>query len=524
MNNTVRHKVKGKTFKEILKIKILDPACGSASFLIRAFDVLVEESERTLKRKLIYEEKKSLMLNCIYGVDLDERAVEMAKLNLTLKLAQIKEGLPVLSDNIKHGNSLIDDKSVEGFNAFVWENEFKEVISNGGFDVVLGNPPWVRAKISCNSQELKFLREKFGMYSVGELNLYKLFIVQALKKCANEGMFSFIVPSSYLSDRDSITLRKWILENFDMEEIVVFSEAGTKKLFNGVITQATTILRVRKKKPTSKSKVRISAYLDAPEALASSNYAFSTINQIDFLKLPDYQLPAGMSLLESEVLLKLLKSDKLGSQIETKDGEVHLTKYSKFITDDKEKNSVLLVRGNHLSEFAIDLRESDRKGGWFKPVEAKISTVMSKEPRIVVQQVSNMSQKRRIKGGILPAGLYAGNSCVSVKAVGSENPLEFILGLLHSDLLNWYFKKLSSTNHVTGRELKSLPFVKPSAEQKKKILVIVKELIDLRAHLQASGANNSKAQLRFDQLFKELNGVVYDMYSITAEERVAIKL
>ena len=124
VRNTVGEYVKGKPFAFINKVKILDPACGSGSFLIKAFDVLVEECEKTCERKLNYEEKKNLMLNCIFGVDKDERAVDICKLNLSLKLAERGQKLPELHENIKCGDSLIDDKEVAGYKAFKWENEF----------------------------------------------------------------------------------------------------------------------------------------------------------------------------------------------------------------------------------------------------------------------------------------------------------------------------------------------------------------------------------------------------------------
>src|SRR3989344_555941 len=143
VNNTVREYVKGKSFEDILKVKILDPACGSASFLIRAFDVLIEESERTLKRPLTYAEKKKLMLSSIYGVDVDERAVAIAKLNLSLRMAERGNLLPTLRENIRLGNSLIDDSKIAGYKAFVWKEEFQEIFENGGFDIVIGNPPYL---------------------------------------------------------------------------------------------------------------------------------------------------------------------------------------------------------------------------------------------------------------------------------------------------------------------------------------------------------------------------------------------
>ena len=89
-------RIKDLSFEDILKIKILDPACGSGSFLIKTYDLLLEESKIKLKRELTYEEKKSLLLNCIHGVDLDERACDIAKLNLSLKIANRGEKIPQL--------------------------------------------------------------------------------------------------------------------------------------------------------------------------------------------------------------------------------------------------------------------------------------------------------------------------------------------------------------------------------------------------------------------------------------------
>src|SRR3989344_5757692 len=101
----------------------------------------MEESKISLKKdELTYEQKKELVLNCIYGVDLDERACDIAKLNLSLKLATRGEKLPALQNNIQNGNSLIDDKSIDE-KAFDWEKKFPFK-----FDVVIGNPPYFKIR------------------------------------------------------------------------------------------------------------------------------------------------------------------------------------------------------------------------------------------------------------------------------------------------------------------------------------------------------------------------------------------
>ena len=163
VKNTVGEYIKDKTIDEILEVNIVDPACGSGSFLLRAFQEVCNTIEERLKKgekaktstfqfyndnRLNLSQKATILQNCIYGVDLDEKAVELAQLNLLLKLLEEesktahKHLLPNLRENIKCGNSLIDDPKVAGDKAFNWHAQFPDVFRNGGFDVVVGNPPY----------------------------------------------------------------------------------------------------------------------------------------------------------------------------------------------------------------------------------------------------------------------------------------------------------------------------------------------------------------------------------------------
>ena len=135
MRNTLGVLLKDKKVN-VEKIRILDPACGSGSFLIKAFDVLNEfyskkegdhaQTQLDLDTGLPFKQKEKVLLNNIFGVDLDARAVEIAQLNLLLKIAEKKQRLPLLQQNIKNGNSLIDDEKVAGDKAFNWDQEFKQ--------------------------------------------------------------------------------------------------------------------------------------------------------------------------------------------------------------------------------------------------------------------------------------------------------------------------------------------------------------------------------------------------------------
>ena len=178
------------------KIRVLDPACGSGSFLIKAFDVLNEyhlkndknyaQSQLDLKTGAIFTKKAKILQNNIFGVDLDKQAVEIAQLNLLLKIAEKGHRLPFLEQNIKCGNSLIDDEKTAGDKAFKWEEEFKEIMKEGGFDVVIGNPPY-GAKLA--GKEKVFRKMRYKDDKTG--NTAALFILKGLELVKEGGFLAY---------------------------------------------------------------------------------------------------------------------------------------------------------------------------------------------------------------------------------------------------------------------------------------------------------------------------------------------
>ncbi|RBP30974.1 TaqI restriction endonuclease [Oceanihabitans sediminis] len=222
----------------LLELTICDPACGSGAFLNQALDFLIKEHSYIdeLKTKVLggglpfSDIENTILENNIYGVDLNEESVEIAKLSLWLRTAQPRRKLNSLNNNIKCGNSLIDDESVAGDKAFNWEEQFPKVFEKGGFDVVIGNPPYVRQELF---KEIKpYLEKHYKCYN-SVADLYTYFIEKGINLMNEKGLFSFILPNKFLKATYGKNIRKVMKEDanlellFDFDDYPVFADATT---------------------------------------------------------------------------------------------------------------------------------------------------------------------------------------------------------------------------------------------------------------------------------------------------------
>jgi type I restriction-modification system DNA methylase subunit len=215
-----------ETYREwLLQLTILDPACGSGAFLNQALDFLIKEHQyidelqtQLLGGGFVFPNIENTVLeNNIYGVDLNEESVEIAKLSLWLRTAQPRRKLNDLSSNIKCGNSLIDSRSVAGNKAFHWQTEFSEIFKKGGFDVVIGNPPYVTRGISAGLKEA--LNQKFQTAQY-QLDLYVSFMEQGINLLKQKGCISYIVPNSWLKNMMMSECRKFMLTSVNLQIII----------------------------------------------------------------------------------------------------------------------------------------------------------------------------------------------------------------------------------------------------------------------------------------------------------------
>ncbi|MHB8107673.1 MAG: Eco57I restriction-modification methylase domain-containing protein [Candidatus Cryosericum sp.] len=287
VDHTVGEALKETTPAKVEQLHILDPACGSGSFLLGAYDRLLSWhldwyaqdthcakalkdhriiEPRTSDYRLTIDEKRRILTNNIYGVDIDDQAVEIAKLSLTLRLLEGETSetaelftrggrqrlLPKLETNIKCGNSLIgpdfysekpeslfvDDDTRYRINAFDWKGAsgFKQVFdTHGGFDVVLGNPPYIRIQAlkEFNPVEVEYYKERYKAASKGNYDLYAVFVEQGLNLLNDRGRLGYILPHKFFNAQYGEPLRKLIAEGDHLKNIVHF---GDQQVFDNATT------------------------------------------------------------------------------------------------------------------------------------------------------------------------------------------------------------------------------------------------------------------------------------------------
>ncbi|OFW72619.1 MAG: hypothetical protein A2W02_02955 [Alphaproteobacteria bacterium RBG_16_64_48] len=318
VRNTVDKVLEGKTPKDAAKLAILDPACGSGSFLIGAFQRLLDwhrdwyvdnGKEKWAKGnapalyqgpggkwRLTTSKRKEILLNNIYGVDIDPQAVEVTKLSLLLKVLEgesdqtltsqfflfHKRALPDLGNNIKCGNSLIgpdfyenrqlsflDEEERLRINVFDWEKEFPQIFRgpNPGFDAVVGNPPYVNAwELYASMPHVREFINSSASFATAERHwdLYVLFLERSLQVARQSGLVSFIIPYSYAIQKYGIASRGLVLRNYQIESI---ADLRTVRVF-GKVPVITIIPVISKMNP----KPRHSIEIYSPGQTATKHY------------------------------------------------------------------------------------------------------------------------------------------------------------------------------------------------------------------------------------------------------------
>jgi len=239
-----------KLINKLKDLKIVDPACGSGNFLLGVIDVLKELYKCAYNRAYKKEcdelqINQKIITNNIYGVDLNPEAIEIAKLSIYLKVitSEHKEHYKIedISKHIKAGNSIITKE-------FNWKKEFPEVFEQGGFDIVIGNPPYVRHELITTLKE--DLKEEYEVYQ-GRGDLYIYFFEKAIKLLKENGVMGFICSNTYTTAGFAKKLRTFMLQN----TILKYNDHTGEKLFNAAVD--TSSIFIQKNKPTKDHEILI---------------------------------------------------------------------------------------------------------------------------------------------------------------------------------------------------------------------------------------------------------------------------
>ena len=431
----------------ISSLKILDPACGSGAFLNQALEYLIEEHRfiDLYRRPLegdtlgIYDVRSSILENNLYGVDINEESVELARLSLWLRTAERGRKLNDLSKNIKCGNSLIGDESIAGELAFNWQEKFPEIMANGGFDVVIGNPPY-GAKFS--DPEKKYIREMFNTME-GEFDSYIYFIEKSIQLLKKSGYQGFIIPNNLLLQKYSRKLREYILGNMTIHKII---DLGLNVFPDAVVP---TLIISMSNNTSSENNI---AYIKnfTKESLLSKQYSF--ISQRDFSLNTDYQFNLNISN-ELKSFVNKIHSDTLFlTQIcELKIGIEGAPEY----ISDKPLNEIYkpLIRGRNFNRYSIDFNSDpkyilyDRKL-LHRPREERLFTV---DRKILIRQTGDC-----IIATIDENKYYAWKSVFVLLSDESIYHLNFILCLINSKLLNYYYYLIVGEENRTFAQVKGV--------------------------------------------------------------------
>ncbi len=583
---------------EIKKIRILDPACGSGSFLIGAFDYLVEyhrqwyADHRAEKKhkddwyetpegevRVTIQKKREILKNNIYGVDIDREATEVAIMSLYLKLldegfdkgeAQLFVGtlLPDMTANIKCGNSLIgsdyyegrdlklfSDEEFKNVNAFDWsgKNGFPEIMSAGGFDCVIGNPPYVRQEMLSEYKE--YFQNHFKVYH-GVADLYAYFIERGVSLLKPGGRFSYIVANKWMRANYGGPLREFLLKSgiaeiIDFGDLQVFQDATT---YPCIITVAKGAIG-----SFNASKVGDLDFMDLRTYLEVRRFTVSTASLNDegwslsdektaklLEKIKSKGIPLGeyvggkiyrgvltglneAFVIDNETKARLIKEDPKSAEIikpflagrDIKRYETPVAdKFLIFTRRGIKINDYPAIK-DYLSQYRKQLEPgTGRKPGSYQWYEIQDTVAYYEEfekPKIVYAEIATKGQFT----------IFHEEIFVDTTAYILGDDTKYLLGILNSKL--WTFIFSHSSSEIRGgffrwkrqyMEVLHIIIAEPNNDLKLKIESCVGQILDMKREMKNSNSESSlkSFQNKSDLLDCQIDSLVYELYGLTEDE------
>jgi type I restriction-modification system DNA methylase subunit len=580
VQHTLGTLLENKTPADIRHLKIVDPACGSGSFLLGAYQALLDYHKKfyaenltptkgqatkgagvrqtaklnplTPDGHLTTSEKKRILLQHIYGVDIDVNAVEVTKLSLLLKCMEgetkasietelklfNERVLPTLDANIKSGNSLIDtdfydseldfgeEKKIKPFN---WQRTFPEVFKQGGFDVVIGNPPYVFGRdwksLGIGDNVKSYLGNHYKS-SPYQLDFFSIFMEKGVRLVNETGLTSFIVPNVWLTNTYSSSTRKFLLANAAEMKIAV----PENKVFEG-ITVDTVIFILRKGTRKSKS-FTVSKLAHSTETLFS---------ELDFTEYASGEKPISTSLSKGgNLLIDKIKNNNtpLGDIADITRG-VHPYRVGGFgksafgkgvqiqrDVDERPYHSNKPKAGYRPFIYGKDLKCFTK----VKPKEFINYGKWLAEPRDEKFFEGDRIYSRKILGETLIVTVEKENTIADqqvyiTKPHSNKLSVNYLSAILGSKLISFfirnYFDEVNDAfPQIKVGQLKSLPIKIDGEKNQSEIIKLVDQLLNLNEQLPKTTLATEREQLQSHIAHSEerLNALVYALYGLTADE------
>ena len=565
--------------KELAKIKVLDPACGSGSFLNAAYDKILDTLTKQNPQTSLFA-KFDILKENIFGVDLDAQAVEIAQLNLLLKVLSQKTKLPTLQHNLRVGNSLIE-KENENFKSFDFQSEFKEVIEQGGFDVIIGNPPYIKE----DTNRLAFDGLHDSPYYQGKMDIWTLFACRAIDLLKDGGYFSFIAPSSWIGSAGASLFRSKILSS---GEIVKFIDFNDFKVFKDASIQ-TMIFVFQKKKPRKSYKLRYAKITnkntssdDVAKLLASglnhqienSNIFDATIKPADIgnklisfsndivaeildkvantgnFKLSKNDIGNGIDVLQDFITDKhlaklkdetikkgdgvLVLKNSVANEMKFNSKEIEYLKpyfttsqINRYLSDQKNEYKIIYADKyfrEHIGEFPNLKNHIDRFKKILTSAFAPYGLHRPREERFFKGQAIFLLRKT-----MYPAFTFVDFPCYVTRAFLVLKPekinLKYLTALLNSKLIYFWLKhkgkKQGEQLQIDKEPLLEIPLFKAEESEQGKIALMVDKIMTKTAEFNKTSQNTDKWHLlkvEIEKLNREIDEVIYKLYGFTAEE------
>jgi hypothetical protein len=609
--------LEGKNQKTAQSLRILDPACGSGSFLLGAYQCLLDwhlkwytennpEKHAKAKKPILYQgqggawhlttaERKRILLNNIYGVDIDIQAVEVTKLSLLLKVLEDETGetlnrqrmlfheraLPDLGGNIKCGNSLIgpdfydgkqmsmlDTEEAQRVNVFDWQVEFPEIFKAGGFDAVIGNPPYIRIQAlkEWAPKEVEFYKDAYISAQKGNYDIYVVFVEKGFSLLNKNGRLGYILPNKFLSTDYGLPLRSHLAKEYALDTLIDF---GHSQVFESATTY-TCLIFLKSSKPDKIKHLQIE-----PKNIVNTELQFETVQSAslgeaawlfgskDDNKLFNRLFDENVSLLDLPALMSRGTSSgaddifclqQKDNQYFTVNGEaveiendilrkpLYATDFSRYNCNPKNINRIIFPYTVTEQGYAI-VSEKKFKEQWPKTYKYLSSNKNALEKRKQFNQWYGFSAPRNLnihdKADILVPllanrGLFSplpknsekfclmasGGFSVSILGTNTNLKPSYILGLLNSKLLFWCLNKISN-KFRSGWITCTIDF-NNSAEKKMhdNMMQLVEQMLFLNKQLAEAKTAHEQTllQRQLDATDKQIDKLVYELYDLTPAE------